>query len=452
MERAEISRLDGRFADRALEADYQADAWPIQRLQTGLTVFGLSAAFLLTLQPDFEFLRGTIWFLPTAGLRALTGLTGLALFAWIWLGKPAWPGVRARALLRAWLVLCLLTCVTVANAYPPTEPTDQARHDVLVFTAYWMCVFAIAVGYGFFSMPRMVALFSAGLALCYLELAIVYRDSALYPKVTQTVLVLATCSFAWIMAMVRNFETRRRFHVTQLYEAAKRSAEKSEELQTFLLAATGHDIRQPVYALDLNASALEAAAEAGDVARVQALARRQRLVARNVTSMLSSILQLSTMDAGRARAEPRTLSASALLHAAVDPLREFAAERGLAIRVVETNASVSADPGVAGHVLANLAANAMAHSGGTRLVCGARRRGGQVELWLADDGAGLCLEPMVLRSMEDLRLSEGAGRVRAGLGMEIMFRLAERGGLTLEIASNPGRGVCARLVCPAGSP
>ncbi|MFW5660250.1 MAG: ATP-binding protein [Oceanicaulis sp.] len=449
MQRAEISRLDGRLADTELEAAYQADTWPIHRLQTALTVAGFSAAFLITLQPDFVFLRDTGWFLPTAGARAVAGLSGLALFAWLVLAKPAGPAGLARGFLRGWLVLCLITCITVANAYPPTEPTDAARHDVLVFTAYWMCVFAIAVGYGFFSMPRMVALFSAGLALCYLTLAITYRDSALYFKLTQLVLVTATCSFAWIMAMVRNFETRRRFHVTRLYESAKSAAEKSEELQTFLLAATGHDIRQPVYALDLNASALEAAAEAGDVARVRMLARRQRLVARNVSSMLSSILQLSAFDAGRAAAGPRTLSASALLHAAVDPLREFATERGMTIRLVETRLSVSADPGVAEHVLANLAANAMAHSGGARLVCGARRRGEQVELWLVDDGAGLCVEPVQLRSMEDLRLSEGAGRVRAGLGMEIMFRLAERGGLGLDIGSEPGRGVCARLICPA---
>lgn len=446
MRGGEIDRLTGRFKEARLEAAYRNEAWPILRVQCALTLIGLSAGLLITLNSDFAYLARTAWFAPTAGLRGGAGAAGLALAAWLLVARPPAESRLARGLITAWITLGLAAAIMVALAFPAIETTPEGRSAVLVFTAYWMSIFAIVVGFGFYAFPGAVAVFCAGLAVTYLGLAAAYWTTADYPKISQAVLVVMACAFGWIMARVTGVRTRRRFHLTKLYEEARTVAEKGLAFQTFLLAATGHDMRQPVYALDLNAAALEAAAERADLEKVRALARRQRQVAHNVTAMLSSILRLSQLDAGRAQPTPEQAPATALLHEAVDPLRELAEDRGLQIRIVPSALSVTIDRGIAVHILSNLAANAIAHSKGERLVCGVRRRGDGVRIIMADDGAGLGPHPLTLKALDDLTVKDGPPR-RAGLGMEIMFRLAERGGIGLEIRSAPGCGVIAQLHC-----
>ena len=450
MRTPEIRRRDGRFEDPDIEAAYLDDGWVLKRLQVAATVGGLSAAMLLTLRSDVAYLRDTVYFEMTAGLRGAAALSGFALALGLLLLRPGWRARWVHWTVSGWIVLCLLAASVIACVYPAMETTPEGRADVLVFTSYWMSILLIVIGFGLSPYPRMVLLASVTFAGVYLTLAALYWTSAAFPMASQSVIVVSTATFGWIMAVVSNARTRRRFHITRLYEEAKTAAEQSQDFQAFVLAATGHDIRQPVYALDLNASALEQMAEAGDLKGVQRMARRQKLVARNVTGMLSSILQLSYLDAGKAVIDPERLKAESVLSKAIDTMSDLAREGGLAIRHVRSALPVRADAGVVGHILSNLVANAINHSGGTRLVCGARRRGTEVEFLIADDGRGLPAGVGAITSMAELRERERGGALRAGLGMEIMFRLAELGGLALSLRGRPGGGVVATLRVPRG--
>lgn len=446
----QINRFTGKFVDKARETPYCRETWPVQRTQIALTMGGLGLGLLASLNSDFLYLQGSHWFLPTASLRGGAGLSGLAGCVYLLMARPAWDNRYAPFIIRGWIGLGFAAAVMVAISFPALETSPDGISSVLIFTAFWMSIFAIVVGFGAHSHPNAVALFCAGLAACYLTLTIIYWDAAAYPKITQTVLVLMACAFGWIMAVVSNVRARRRFHITRLYEAAKRSAEKSEEFQMFLLAATGHDIRQPLYALDLNASALEAMAERGEYEQVRKLARRQKAVARNMSALLSAILELSSFNLEKRSVNIQPLSVDSLIRDALSPLESLAHDKGMEVRHVRTSLFVSTDPGLAVHVLSNLIANAISHSNGTRILLGARRRGTQVDIIVADDGQGLSTRETVIASVANLRDEENATRLHAGLGMEIMFSLCERGDLNLRLHSRPGAGVMALLACPGG--
>ena len=63
-----------------------------------------------------------------------------------------------------------------------------------------------------------------------------------------------------------------------------------------------------------------------------------------------------------------------------------------------------------------------------------------------DNGKGLSDRPRTLTAAD---IQPGQTRqARRGLGVEIMFRLAEQAGLDLVLGSEPGRGVAACLRCP----
>lgn len=446
-----IRRFTGQFADAALEVAYCEDSWPVQRTQTALTMAGLGLGLMISLSSDFLYLYGSGWFLPTATLRGGAGLAGLLGCAWLLIARPGWKEVMPSLVIRVWMALGLAAAIMVAMAFPAMETTPEGISSVLVFTAFWMSIFAIVVGFGANAYPVAVALFCSGLAVCYLTLTAWYWDIASYPKITQSVLVLMACAFGWIMAVVSNIRARRRFHIMRLYAAARDAAEKSEEFQTFLLAATGHDIRQPLYALDLNASALEIMAERGDLEQVRALARRQKTVARNMSTLLSSILALSSLNLNGREPAAQRIPVNKLIEDAVVPLEALAADKSIRVRHVRSLLAVRADHGIVVHVLSNLVANAISHSQGTRILLGARRRGQEVDLVVMDDGVGLSSRDVIISSMADLRGEEEQTRLSAGLGMEIMFGLSERGRLGLTIHSRPGRGVRAFVTCPAGN-
>jgi signal transduction histidine kinase len=67
-----------------------------------------------------------------------------------------------------------------------------------------------------------------------------------------------------------------------------------------------------------------------------------------------------------------------------------AAQAGLRISTAGGGVRFHADPVLLARAVENLTANAIRHSGGARVLVGARRaRGGEAVIWVADDGRGL---------------------------------------------------------------
>lgn len=448
MDYPNIRRVDGRWADPSTEAAFLRDSWPGIRLQAALTLIGFALAWFVSSFTDLSYLPGTPYFWPAISARLLAGSIGLAGGVWMLSARPGPESRFLPVLVYGWILVSTVTAVLVAAIYPAMEIDADGIADVLVFTSFWMSLHVLALGVALAAFPWGVAFISTAYMATYLTLAIVWNDQAEHPMLAQSVMVVACSCFAWLMAITFSMRARRRFYITRLYEQAKNAAEKAQEFSSFLLAATGHDIRQPVYALDLNASMLEELVEAQRWDKVKTLVQRQKLVASNVASMLSSVLELSYLDSEKRPVTPAVHSVESLLNEVVSGLSDVAAGRGIAIRCVKSSARILADTGVVGHILSNLVSNAITHSKGSRLLVGARRKDGFVDLVIADDGGGISDRDLVLESHQMLSRVDRGQSLRSGMGMEIMFRLAERGDLALRITSRPGHGVMACLRCP----
>jgi len=443
-----IRRLDGRFDDPEIEAAFMRDSWSGIQVQAALTLIGFSLAWFVSTASDLLYLQGSPYFLTTLSARLLAGSIGLLGGAWLLMARPG-PDSRVQPLIvYVWILMSTLTTVIVASVFPTAEATPDGVADLLVFTSSWMSLHVLAIGVALAAFPWGVAFVSTAYMITYLILAVIWNDQSEHPLVAQSVMIIACCCFAWLMAITFSMRARRRFYITRLYEQAKVAAEKAQEFSSFLLAATGHDIRQPVYALDLNASMLEELVDAERWDKVKPLVQRQKLVASNVASMLSSVLELSYLDNAKRPVTPTACDAGDLLRDSVSGLRDVALGRGMALQCVPCSARVRVDPGVAGHILSNLISNAITHSRGSRLLVGARRGDGFVDLVVADNGGGMADRDLVLESRSALPRIDARKPVRSGMGMEIMFRLAERGELALRIHSRPGHGVMACLRCP----
>ncbi|OLF71051.1 hypothetical protein AWH62_13400 [Maricaulis sp. W15] len=434
---------DARFDDSGVEADYLVFSWPNERFQSGLTLIGFSIAWLAAGTIDLMYLTDTSYLLPVFGSRIATALFGFAMGGWLLVARPQngdrWP----RRVVLIWLMMSTATGVTVSSLYPHTLANAYELEQMLVFNSFWMSVQMLGLGVALSSQLRGVAIASTAYAGSYVANVIYWADVVPYPVVGPTIVLLAGCVFAVVLSIAFSISARRRYYLTWKYNEARAAAERALGFSSFLLSAAGHDIRQPIYALDLNASAIEELAAEGKWDRVMTMIARQRFTLRHISGLIASILELSQLDLHDQKASRDEIDVNALLTGLATSFASLASHHGVSIRVVPTRRHLIADRAVLEHVMNNLVANALTHSGGTRVVLGVRRTTNGWALCVADDGSGFRVDDQTSEPA-----TSGRDITRSGLGSTIMFRLAELGGLELDIRSTAGHGVMARLVCP----
>lgn len=199
--------------------------------------------------------------------------------------------------------------------------------------------------------------------------------------------------------------------------------------QTRRVSTVAHDIRQPIAALRAELDALQS-----DLDDVHA-DRFARILDHfdNLTSDLAGAGGADAAEQGSAEDIP-----AALLFSMLERLfATDAAAKGMELRFVPSTALFHAPPVVLTRIASNLIANAIAHSGATRILVGVRPHDERLRLVIFDNGNGF--EGV---DFEAARRSgvKGADSGGSGLGLSIVDELAETNGLTVAGQSVAGRG------------
>lgn len=225
-------------------------------------------------------------------------------------------------------------------------------------------------------------------------------------------------------------------------EAEKNRALMAVQHGRMQLAATGHDLAQPLSSIRFALAALRrqdaSAAAAGHIDRV--------------LDYTESLLRGLIDDARRGQANQQwRFEAGDLLSAAWERHHAAAAAKGLDLRIYPARWPVAASEGVVARILDNLIGNAVRYcpSGGGILL-GARRRPDGIELQVADTGPGFDARQRD-RLLAPFSQSGALGQEREGhgLGLHIVKTLCEHSGYRLTVRSVPGRGSVFGVVLPA---
>jgi signal transduction histidine kinase len=94
-----------------------------------------------------------------------------------------------------------------------------------------------------------------------------------------------------------------------------------------------------------------------------------------------------------------------------------AAEVGTAVKVVPSSVRLRLDRVLFERAFGNLVANAITHSGATRIVVGVRRRGARVRIWVIDNGCGIARVDVGHIFDDYYRGSDSQARVKGGFGL-----------------------------------
>lgn len=236
-----------------------------------------------------------------------------------------------------------------------------------------------------------------------------------------------------------------------------RIAERTRELalaneaKTRFLAAASHDLRQPIHALALFVGQLRSVHLPNDAKTL--LEKIERSV-EALNELLEALLDLSKLDVGAISAKRKPLALQDLLSRLASEFAPSAEAKDLALTCVPTSLWVDSDPVLLQRILLNVIANALRHTRQGRILIGCRRRGGNVEVIVADTGIGIDAAhlPHVFEEFYTAVPTQAGASTGLGLGLAIVKRLATLLDHRVSIESTLDKGTVVRILVPRTEP
>ncbi len=196
--------------------------------------------------------------------------------------------------------------------------------------------------------------------------------------------------------------------------AALIDLERERDAKTQFIRAASHDLQQPLQAAGLFLDRVKPGGRAAEQVAALGGLRRALTAAR---TLVASMLEHLKLEGGAVVPDMATFPAGDLFERVLLTQGPAAAAAGMRLAVAGQRALLCADPLLLARAVENLVANAIRHSGGRRVVMGARARAGQTVIWVVDDGRGLSPgdEARIFSPFEQGARVGGAGGFGLGL-------------------------------------
>lgn len=244
----------------------------------------------------------------------------------------------------------------------------------------------------------------------------------------------------WNQELEHKVQERTREVQAQAQKIAELHGQKDQ-----LLGMVAHDLRTPLSGLLGFAEIALADLEAGEGDRLKEDLGVIRTTAIEMSELLSDLLDVSKIEAGKMRVSPQEVDVSALLAEGRRRYELWAAAKGIAFRLDLRGPlqRVWLDPRRVQQVLNNLVSNAVKFSskGGTITLSGHDVEGG-IELSVTDTGQGIDAADIdkLFGRFEQAGAQATAGERGSGLGLAIAKKLVELHGGRIWVESKKGVG------------
>lgn len=239
-------------------------------------------------------------------------------------------------------------------------------------------------------------------------------------------------------ALERELFIMERAHVEALRE--------SDEIKTSLLQAVSHDLNSPLTVLTVETEALAREFAPGDErsARVSAIREQTAQLQRRIGNLLS----LARFEAGIVNPHREPTPVADLFRSARDSVAMVVQTRPLQTSVALDTPYADVDPSLALEIVVNLIENAHRVSPPEQPVelASLRSLDDPSRVWLEVRDRGPGFSPSQQKALRRVGFSDSDSR---GLGIELVRRLAQLSGGTVEWFPRQGGGTIARVDLPA---
>lgn len=231
---------------------------------------------------------------------------------------------------------------------------------------------------------------------------------------------------------------------------AKQRAENADLSKTRFLAAASHDLRQPIQAINLFLDALRRTTLSSEQAAIADFLSRS---GHALGELLYSLLDLSKLDSGQVKPQPRLVELEELFRAIDAEFSTLARQKNLRFKLFFPfeRRALFIDTGLLMSIVRNLIDNALKYTEHGGVLVGARTRGGRTAIQVWDTGLGIDPRDGDRIFDECFQVSDSVlDRTKGlGLGLTIARRMAQLLGCELSYRSTPGRGSVFEVLLPA---
>lgn len=232
----------------------------------------------------------------------------------------------------------------------------------------------------------------------------------------------------------------------QLAQQALIKAEAASRSKSRFLAATTHDLAQPLNAARLFSYALEDSSDA----RVRETLHHLGRSLGAMESLLSGLSEFSRLDAGAQQVKRKHFPVQELFDALGTEFSAMADAAQLTLRVKPSRVWVDSDPNLLRRIVQNLLSNALRYTPKGRVVLGCRVSATEVRIEVHDTGLGIPVERQreIFEEFRRLEHTEARGQPGLGLGLAISERMARLLNHALQVRSRPGQGSVFSVTVP----
>jgi len=249
--------------------------------------------------------------------------------------------------------------------------------------------------------------------------------------------------------------TERKRHEQELVKA-REDAEAANRAKSVFLATMSHELRTPLNAVLGFAELLEV--EMGDqgIHTWDSEIQRIRRSGTHLLGLISDIMDLSKIEAGKMELKPETFDAGALIQEVVANLEPLAAKNRVAIRVACEPVNLYADRVRVGQCLFNLVGNACKFTHDGKVSVEAKLECGCIGDWytvcVTDTGIGIGPEDLrrLFSNFTQVDSSSARKYGGTGLGLAISRRLSRLMGGDITAESVVGQGSTFTFRIPVG--
>ena len=247
-----------------------------------------------------------------------------------------------------------------------------------------------------------------------------------------------------------------RFEKDQLLAQVEREQEKTRaaldearaanESKAYFMAAAGHDIKQPLYALGMLTDTL---LMSNPSATATPILERQRESIGQMRDHFDSLMDLGRLESAGFRATINSVSLPRFARRIDQEIAPLCEQKGLRWVIDLAPVNVETDEELLLRLLRNLLSNAVRYTQSGEVRCVARSEGDVVAFEVSDTGKGIADADQDAVFAEFTRLDnpdiESAG---VGLGLSIVAKINETLGLNLAMESQVGQGTRFRFSVP----
>jgi signal transduction histidine kinase len=197
-------------------------------------------------------------------------------------------------------------------------------------------------------------------------------------------------------------------------ERALEAVAEERDAKTRFIAAASHDLGQPLQAASLF---FDQTLRAPDPTQRDRAVDGVRKAFASADQLISHMLNHLRLEADAVDPHMARVGLGPIMARIATQFGPAASAAGIAIRAMPARARISLDRVLLERALGNLVGNAIAHSGATRILIGARKHGGYIRIWVIDNGCGIARVDAERVFDDYYRGSDSQAVVKSGFGL-----------------------------------